>query len=192
MSAPAATTSDHYGRLLEGMARALATKGYADATIADIVREAAVSRRTFYEHFDAKSDCLIALYEAASRHALKVLAEAVDPAQPWHDQVERAVTAYLDCLAQDPLLLRTLFVEVLGLGMPGLQVRRRMNQEIAGFIVAVINGGRDVPTLTPEMAMTVVGGIHELVLQAVEQGASADLRRLVEPATRLVRAVAAG
>lgn len=178
------------------MARAVAAKGYADTTIADIVREAAVSRRTFYEHFATKTECLIALYEAASHLALQAVSEAFDPVQPWHAQVERAITAYLDYLAQDPVLLRTLFVEILGLGMPGLVARRRVNDEIANFIQAAINssgttGPGPQAHLTSEMAMTVVGGINELVLQAIEQDRAGDLRELVAPATRLVRAVAA-
>jgi AcrR family transcriptional regulator len=189
------TESEHYARLLQGMAHAVAAKGYADTTIADIVREAAVSRRTFYEHFSTKTECLIALYETASRLALQAVSEAFDPAQPWHAQVEQAMTAYFDYLAQDPVLLRTLFVEILGLGMPGLVARRRVNDEIANFIQVAINSS-DVECgpaahLTSEMAMTVVGGINELVLQAIEQNRAGDLRELVAPATRLVRAVAA-
>ena len=189
---------EHYSRLLEGMARAVAAKGYADTTIADIVREAAVSRRTFYEHFTTKADCLVSLYEAASKRALRAVAEAFDPAQPWHRQVEQAMTAYLDYLAQDPVLLRTLFVEILGLGMPGLAARRRVNAEIASFIQVAINSSSNgngaqglAAHLTSEMALTVVGGINELVLQAIEQDRVGDLRQLVSPATRLVRAVAA-
>ena len=187
---------EHRSRLLEGMAQAVAAKGYAQTSIADIVREAAVSRRTFYEHFSTKEECLIALYEAASREALKVLADAVDPAQPWRAQVERAVTAYFDCLAQNPVLLRTLFVEILGLGLPGLAARRRVNDEIAGFIRGTLHAGpvgdaAQPPVLSPALALTVVGGINELVLQAVEQGREADLRALVAPATQLVYAVAA-
>jgi len=189
------TESEHYARLLQGMAQAVAAKGYADTTIADIVREAAVSRRTFYEHFSTKTECLIALYETASRLALQAVSEAFDPAQPWHAQVEQAMTAYFDYLAQDPVLLRTLFVEILGLGMPGLAARRRVNDEIANFIQVAINSsgteGGPAAHLTSEMAMTVVGGINELVLQAIEQERAGDLRELVAPATRLVRAVAA-
>lgn len=192
---PANAPSEHYARLLQGMAQAVAVKGYAETTIADIVREAAVSRRTFYEHFSTKTECLIALYEAASRLALQAVSEAFDPAKPWHAQVEQAMAAYFDYLAQDPVLLRTLFVEILGLGMPGLVARRRVNDEIANFIQVAINSG-DVGDgcaahLTGEMAMTVVGGINELVLQAIEQDRAGDLRELVAPATRLVRAVAA-
>lgn len=187
--------NEHYARLLQGMAHAVAAKGYAETTIADIVREAAVSRRTFYEHFSTKTECLIALYETASRLALQAVSEAFDPVQPWHAQVEQAMTAYFDYLAQDPVLLRTLFVEILGLGMPGLVVRRRVNDEIANFIQIAINssGGAEgsAAHLTNEMAMTVVGGINELVLQSIEQDRAGDLRELVGPATRLVRAVAA-
>lgn len=189
-----AADSEHRHRLLEGMSHAVAAKGYADTTIADIVREAAVSRRTFYEHFQTKADCLIALYEAASRNALEVLRGAIDPARDWQVQVEQAMAAYLGCLAQNPVLMRTLFVEILGLGEAGLAARRRANQEIADFMLEVINAGqghrRGVNPLSEDMATAVVGGINELVLQAIERGRVGDLHELVEPSSLLVRAVA--
>lgn len=179
----------HRERLLQGMARAVAARGYTQTSIADIVREAAVSRRTFYEHFSGKTACLLALYETASGVALGVLAEAVDADRPWQAQIEGAVRAYLECLAADPVLLRTLFVEILGLGLEGLAVRRRVHQAIVDFICAAVPDAQGKP-LDREMGMTVVGGIHELVLHAVEEGREADLTALVGPATRLVRAVA--
>jgi AcrR family transcriptional regulator len=177
------TTQEHRGRVLEGMAHAVAAKGYAEATIADVVREAGVSRRTFYEHFRDKAECFIALYEAASHNALKVLREAVDPDQGWEQQLERAIGAYLQGMASNPVLLRTLFVEILALGPDGLQARRRVNQEIADYM-------RDVVPVAPQLAMAVVGGMHELVLQAVEDGRAADLAELTPTACALVKAVA--
>ncbi|MFC7515297.1 TetR/AcrR family transcriptional regulator [Herbaspirillum sp. GCM10030257] len=183
----------HRHRLLEGMAQAVAAKGYAETTIADIVREASVSRRTFYEYFNTKADCLIALYTAASHNAIDVLRNAIDPARPWQSQVETAIHAYLGCLAQNPVLMRTLFIEILGLGAEGLAARRRVNNEIASFMLKVINAEQDgkprETALTPDMAMTVVGGINELVLQAIEQDSAADVAKLAEPAIRLVKAV---
>jgi AcrR family transcriptional regulator len=176
----------HRSRLLEGMALAVAAKGYADTTIADIVREASVSRRTFYEHFATKADCLVALYEAVSHNALKVLRGAVDPRKDWEAQVEGALHAYLDCMAGNPVLLRTLFVEILHLGEEGLAARRRVNQEIAGYMLDVV--GRD--KVTPALALAVVGGIHELVLQAIEDGRVDRLAELTPPAVALLKAVA--
>ena len=67
MATPAVRGHSLFFRSLEppdgwdGGRAAVAGKGYAATTIADIVREASVSRRTFYEHFQAKSECLIAL-----------------------------------------------------------------------------------------------------------------------------------
>ena len=179
---------EHRSRLLEGMAHAVADKGYGDTTIADIVREASVSRRTFYEHFSTKGECLIALYEAASHNALKVLRDAIDPSHEWSTQVERALSAYLGCMAANPVLMRTLFVEILALGPQGLASRRRVNQEIADFILTVVNAQRSVP-LPPMMAMAIVGGINELVLEYIEQDRVAQLGELVEISGKLVRGV---
>jgi AcrR family transcriptional regulator len=183
---------EHLHRLLDGMARAVASNGYADTTIADIVREASVSRRTFYQHFSTKAECLIALYEAASRNALKVLRDSIDPQQEWQTQVERALTAYLGCMAQNPVLMRTLFIEILGLGTEGLAARRRVNRQIADFMLSVVNreqGHRRTTPLSPGMAMAVVGGINELILQYIEQDRVARLPELVEPSSQLLRAV---
>lgn len=195
MPAAASTSADqpHRSRLLEGMAHAVAAKGYGDTTISDIVREASVSRRTFYEHFATKADCLIALYEAASHNALKVLRGAIDPAHGWQEQVDAALTAYLQCMAASPVLMRTLFIDILGLGEPGLAARRRVNQEVADFMLSVVNrpDAQQAPTrpLSPEMAVAVVGGINELILQAIEDGRVARLAELATPAGELVRAV---
>lgn len=185
--------NNHRRRLLEGMGMAVAQKGYADTTIADIVAAAGVSRRTFYEHFKTKAQCLIALYSAASGNALDVLRTAIDPAHDWETQVERAISAYFSCLAQNPVLLRTLFIEILGLGEEGLAARRRVNQALADFMLQVINvparARRNKPPLQPEIAMAVVGGINELVLEAIERNRTDRLQELVSPSLQLVRAV---
>ena len=199
--APRLDLRTHRERLLEGMARCVASHGYADTTIADIVREAGVSRRTFYECFTDKPDCLVALYEGASQNALEVLRNAIDPQRGWQAQVEQAMGAYFAVLASNPVLMRTLFVDILGLGLPGLVARRRANQHLADFILEVVN--RPVPlaaevepedrvSLSPVLAMAVVGGINELVLQAIEQGQVAGLADLVAPASALLRAAVAG
>ena len=186
----AATPTEHRSRLLEGMAQCVALRGYADTTIADIVREAGVSRRTFYEHFSDKAACLVALYEAASQNALAVLRSAVDPQRGWQEQVESAIGAYLGVLASNPVLMRTLFVDILGLGLPGLAARRHANQQLADFMQEVVNQPSSGPVLHSAMAMAVVGGINELVLQAIEQDQVARLAELVAPASALLRAAA--
>jgi AcrR family transcriptional regulator len=157
------------------------------------VSAAGVSRRTFYEHFKTKGQCLIALYEAASANALQVLRAAIDPSHDWETQAEQAISAYFGCLAQNPVLLRTLFIEILGLGVSGLTARRRVNQELADFMLQVVNvparARRGKPPLHPDMAMAVVGGINELILEFIERNRTDRLQELVSPALHLLRAV---
>jgi AcrR family transcriptional regulator len=187
------TTQEHRARLLRGMAQSVAEKGYADTTIGDIVREASVSRRTFYEHFRDKAECLIALYQAASRNALKVLREAVDPAHEWEQQAERAIRAYLESLASNPMLVRTLFIEILGLGPDGLEARRAIHRAIADFLLELVNAGDPMlARLTPDDVTAFIGGVHELVLQKIEQGRVSEVPQLTATATRLLRAIARG
>lgn len=186
-SAPEAQA--HRQRLLEGMAKSVGIKGYAASTVADIVAQAGVSRRTFYEHFESRADCLIALYEAAGHAAIAVLRSALDPSRGWQTQVEVALRAYLEFLASDPVLLRTLYIEILGLGLAGLAARRRVNQEIADFMLVVINKPPQATLLPPELAMSVVGGVNELILVAIEQDRMANLPHIAVTAAVLIRAV---
>ena len=178
-------TREHRSRVLEGMAMAVTRKGFADTTIADIVGEAGVSRRTFYEHFASKAECLIARYEAASHNTLKVLKESIDPSHGWQTQVESSLRAYLGCMAANPALVRTLFIEIMHLGNEGIEARRRVNQEFADFIVKTVGS----KALAPKMAVAIVGGIHELILEYIEQDKVSRLEELVEPTSRLVHLV---
>lgn len=187
--------TDHRRRLLDGMCRAVAEKGYADTTITDIVSAAAVSRRTFYEHFATKADCLIALYESACAQSLHVLRQAIDRARPWDAQLEDALAAYFHCLAENPPLLRTLFVEIIGLGPRGMLARRRSNDDIAELILETARArpqDRWARPLSADMALAVVGGINELLMRSIEQDRVAQLHELVAPACLLVRLVVGG
>ena len=55
------------GRMLAAIAEAVAEKGYAATTVADVVGRAGVSRKTFYEHFADKEECFLAAWDAGRR-----------------------------------------------------------------------------------------------------------------------------
>ncbi len=179
------------------MAQALTEQGYPAITIADVVRLAGVSRRTFYEHFEGKQACFEALYRAASASALRTLQEAIDPAQPWHTQLERALGSYLGHLAAGPALLRSLFVDIHHLGGDGAALRRETMSHLAEFMCKTINGPGGISPaarrpLTAELSMAAVGAINELVLVAIERGEAERLASLTPVAVQIVRALADG
>lgn len=181
------SAKDYRRRLMEGMAAAVAERGYADTTIADIVRHARVSRRTFYEQFASKEACLLALYVAASERVIRAIGEAVQAGADRETQIARATEAYLGRMQAHPVVTRTLFLEILAAGPAGLQVRREINQRYADQFRTLVeaDGGR----LSPELAAAAVGGINELVLQAVLDDRIDRLTELAAPAAQLLRAV---
>lgn len=188
--------SDHRKRLLDGMAVMAAGKGVATTTIADIVREAGVSKRTFYEHFKTKEDCFLQLYRQVSSASLQALSEALVSNRPWQTQIETALHAYFSYLAQAPRLMKSLFIEVHHLGPEGMAVRREVLQKFADFMLDVVNGPAEPVEsgdatrpriLTRTMAMAAVGGINELVIELIEQGREAEVDSLTPAAAEIVR-----
>ncbi len=181
---------EHRRRLLQAMGAVAEEKGFVAATIADIVREAGVSKRTFYEHFASKEDCFLALYLAVSAAALRTLKEAVTPERPWQQQLEQAVGAYLSHLSLNPGLLKTLFVDIHHLGDTGNEARRGVMRQLADFMVVTVRGSEPRPgsaDIDSALAMAAVGGINELVLQRIEQGQAQDLTPLTASASEVVR-----
>jgi AcrR family transcriptional regulator len=180
-------------QVLEGFCLAVEKKGYAATTIADIVKHARVSKRTFYEHFADKDDCFLAAYRALAQQLLAAVAAAVDIATPWERQIGAAVDAYLAQLAERPALTRAFFLEIHAAGPRALVLRRQVLEEFAALARQLVDAGRSagagVRRLSPAMAFAVVGGINELVLLTFEKGAGARLAEVGKTAVQLLRAV---
>jgi AcrR family transcriptional regulator len=184
---------DTRGRLLGGLALAIVEKGYGAATIADVVRHARVSKRTFYEHFADKEACYLALYAAVNDQLLALIAQAVHGSGSWRKRVEAAAGAYLSELAAQPALTRTFLVEIQAAGPRALAARRAMHERFAEHLRALTaQAAADEPAITPlspALATAVVGGINELMLQAVEDGRARELADLTGVATELIVSV---
>ena len=53
--------------MLDGLADSIGERGYRDTTVADIVRHARTSKRTFYDQFSSKEECFIELLRTEQR-----------------------------------------------------------------------------------------------------------------------------
>jgi AcrR family transcriptional regulator len=179
-------------RLFDGMAAALLEKGYAATTIADIVRHARVSKRTFYEHFADKEACFLASFEHASDCLLAIVVEAATPDLPWREQVSGAVGGYLGALQSAPGMTRALLLELPAAGSRALALRRRYLGRFAEMLgeltIRANKEHTEVRPLSPATCTALVGGINELVLLAVEDGHADRLTDLAPTAADLIAA----
>lgn len=180
-------------RLLDALAGALADKPYVDLTIADIVAQARMSKRTFYEQFASKEACLLALGERLSEQTLALIAANYRVDADWVEQLRSVTHAYLSSLSDQPALVRALYIDLLSIGPAGLALRRRMGQRFSDFLIMQVEVFRLMEPLkkplSQEMATAVVGGINELILQAIEQGRAGQLSELTTTVTAFVQAV---
>lgn len=183
----------HRLRLLQAMAAAVADKGYAAVTIADVVAGAGVSKRTFYEHFTGKQDCLFACYAEASDALVAVVRAAAQGVVPGPEQVVAAVRAYyveLDALGP---LAAALLTEIQATGAAGRALRREKMHEFARVIREMVSEGAartgETTDFDAAQSIAMVGGLYELVLSHAESSPGVPFRTLVPAAERFVLAV---
>ena len=100
-----ATGASQRARMLDAITRAVADKGYARVTVGDVVSDAGVSRRTFYEQFKDKEDCFLAAYATGTEALIEDMVEAslaVGPDADWREVLQVAIDSYVGGLAADP------------------------------------------------------------------------------------------
>ena len=184
---------DHRLRIIGAMAALLAERGYSTVTIADIARQAHVSKRTFYEHFADKDACFVACYETLSNMVLQSIVDAMTGDLPWAKKWRASTKAYLSTLESQPALTRTLMMDIYAAGPRALEVRRQVLRRFADNLRRVVDQGRrenpKLPWLSQAMATAIIGGINELVLVAVEEGRADRLTELSGTAEALLQAV---
>jgi AcrR family transcriptional regulator len=183
----------HRDRLLEAMADAVREAGLPGATVAEVVRRARTSRRTFYEHFEDRETCFLAVFDAYSERLLETVAQAAAGDAPWEERVDRAMAAYLAGLALDPELTRSLLRETPALGPEGARRAQAMGErwaQVLSRLVADASDNEDGPRpLSTEAAIVITGGFRDLALVTLEQGR--DPRELRQIGTDLIRRITA-
>lgn len=177
MTAVDVDTRRHRQRLLDGLAESITETGFRDTTVADVVRRARTSRRTFYEHFSSREECLIALLADANRAMIEQISDAVDPGAPWSLQVRQAIEAWIACAESEPAITLSWIRDVPALGAAARDLQR---DAMEGFI-AMTQRLTDTPSLraagisppSRQVAIILLGGLRELIATTVEDGGRA-------------------
>lgn len=179
MPTPTRTPESVRRDLTTALATCVAEKGYASTTIADIVALARVSKRTFYEHFAAKEECLMALYEHVCDRLILMIRYAASGDQPWPQRISDGAAAYLGALETMPAFTRTMLIEVQAAGRRAFTLRQLTLQRFAGALIDLVEVGRlsdpDLQPLSQGQALAIVGGINELLLHAVDPYAGTNV-----------------
>jgi AcrR family transcriptional regulator len=178
-------------RLYASAGAVFARVGYADATAEAIAREAGMSKATFYEHFDNKEECIIALFDAATEAVLEAMRRTgadgagSDPA----GRARAVIHTFLEVLAAFPDEAQTLLVEIIGAGPRAMERRDRVLAEYAAYVDEVNreDAARGaVARFAAHDAFAIVGAVVELASRQIRTGQPDDIRDLEPVVERLV------
>src|SRR5256714_8735469 len=138
-------------RLLDAMIRVVAERGYAAASVTDVVRTAGVSRSTFYELFASKEACFLEAYRAGVDVMVEnVRAEVREAPDDWREQLRAGIRAYLEPLLAEPVFARAYLLEIHAAGPAALEARGDAMRRFADRYQASFDSARAAdPVLRP-------------------------------------------
>ncbi|MBW2386898.1 MAG: TetR/AcrR family transcriptional regulator [Deltaproteobacteria bacterium] len=170
-------------RLIDAAERVFESRQYAGASVLEIVREAGMSTRSFYEFFESKEDLVAALASERADAFLEAIRADLGDAEDVAAAIEQILQIFLSSL---PLVVVDL--ERLG-GAAGQRVResRKHYREAIGALLLeelVRLSDRGAIKSPPEpMALAIVlAGIEGIVINFYNEGRSREDLLALHPA----------
>lgn len=163
--------SNQRERIIDALAVVCATKGYSAATVEDVIAQAGVSRRTFYDLFSSKQECFLIAYELIMDRVIRAVEHAYTSGDSeWAQRMTRLLETLLGQLAAEPELARLVMVDVLAAGQAALE---RRDAALRRFEVFFNAGAVGLPIPDQErrvLARAVIGGLAEALYNRIATG----------------------
>lgn len=169
---PEEVTARQRERLLRAMALCVSEAGYAETTVADVVRVARTSRTVFYKHFADKEDCFLEAYKRMTAVRIQASLDAAAEVPGWQAKLEMGIESYFRWMAEHPEVAISTVVEVHSAGRRALEARSRALHDwmrtIEGVAVLARRAGSDVEleeAASAAIILTAEAYVHDYALQ---------------------------
>jgi AcrR family transcriptional regulator len=166
-------------RLFSAAIRAVEELGYSNTSVAHITSRARVSRRTFYELFADREECLAAALQDGVGVIEREIAAAGFEGLVWRERVRLGLWVVLSFFDREPVLARVCVVQALR-GDPVILARR---EALLTRLAAILDEGRlesaRAGECTPMTAEGLVGAAFSIVYTRLLRGDSKPLTDLL-------------
>jgi AcrR family transcriptional regulator len=155
-------TAIQRNRMIAAAVAVIEDVGYARMTVSHVITRARVSRKTFYDLFEDREDCVLASFDQVLAEIRQPVEHAYAQQSGWRDGVRAGLATLLDELDQAPAVAKLFVVESLASGERMLRRRAEVVDQLAG---AIDRGraemrGHGPPELT---APALVGGVASVL-----------------------------
>jgi AcrR family transcriptional regulator len=185
---PALGEHEQRRRLIDAAWRVFEEESEERVTVADIVRQAGMSSRSFYQHFSSKEDLIAQMVEDVGADILAAVeADFRDPLADTALQTARALGTFLERLPAVALDLTRLEGTIAGRVVRLRQrVVRALTEVVHRYMVSLHEGGQ--ARRRPERAEVevLIAGIAELGIRYYSDGRRGELLALQPTLVRLI------
>lgn len=109
---PQFIASHKRSRIIEALAELTAERGYEATKISDVVKRAAVARKTLYDNFTGKEDVFLSAFDSTLEEAKRRVEDAcAESGDDWEAALEAGLEALLAYVAERPALAHLCLVE---------------------------------------------------------------------------------
>lgn len=180
--------------LLDVSTRLFATRGYAAVGLAEIVREAGVTKGALYHHFaGGKTDLFRAVLTQVQAEVARTVAATADAEpDPWV-QLTVGCRAFLTA-STDPAVRRIMLID--GPAVLGWREWRAMDDaesasHLAGMLTALVESGIIARQPVAPLTRLLSGAMNEAALWLAETDDPADLDAVLAALSRMLEALRA-
>jgi AcrR family transcriptional regulator len=179
--------ADHKRRRMMGAIAALtAAQGYEATKIADIVRQAAVARKTLYDNFDGKEDLFLSAVDSAFNEMRAAVEEgcAAQNGSPGSGIVA-GIEALLEFVADNPEASRMCMVEAISATPSSARLYDAAMHDFVELLRSSAPKGADLPATIEE---SLVGGVAWILQLQIRRGGTEQAVDLLPELSQFVLA----
>jgi len=165
------------GRIIHGTAEVMMAKGYASATVADIVTAAGISRDVFYEHFTSKQHAFQEAQQYATQHIFDACAAAYFSAEDWPERVWNALRTLIGLIASNPAISHLRIIECYAAGPAAIRSTEEILRAATIFLEEGYSYSPEARGLPRLCSQAITGAVFEVIYRHVARGDTAALPR---------------
>jgi AcrR family transcriptional regulator len=177
---PEAVARHQRARLQGAMVEAVASHGYADTTVRELVGLAGVSKSAFYDHFENKQECFLTTFETIVAELSKRVGEAYRQPGDFREKLVAALGAFMETAEEEPAAARLAAVESLTLGPAGVAHRERASVTFEALIGQSFEHSPSPIAVSEVTVRAIVAGIRGVAYRRLRMGREDELPGLTE------------
>jgi AcrR family transcriptional regulator len=172
-------------RIHGAMVEAVAENGYEGTSVKQVIALAGVSRRSFYEQFANKQECLLATFDLLAGDTMRRAADAyVASDGPLEERLRAALAEFAATVTRNRKAAALVIVETQTAGVPGVMRLRRAAARCERMLCESFTGAPETGPLPIPVARGIAGGLLAAMSTCLREGRGIGADELTEEMLR--------